>query len=91
MFWAEFSQEYGRTDLIVMESDPNTAWGGIILKAYLNVLKEHLSTVLRSGYFMQDIASIYTGDIVKAWFKEKRIQVLDWLFYSPDVNPMENL
>ncbi len=28
---------------------------------------------------------------MKAWFKEERIQVLNWPPHSPDLNPMENL
>ncbi len=60
-------------------------------KAYLKALKEHLSIVLRSGYFMQDNAPIHTGRIDKAWFKEERVEVLNWSPYPPDLNSIENL
>ncbi len=91
MFWVGFSQEYDWTNLVVIEGNPEAAQGGVTSKTYFNVLKEHLSTMLGSGYFMQDNAPIYTGCIVKAWFKHERIQVLDWPPYSPDLNPMKNL
>jgi transposase len=40
---------------------------------------------------MQDNAPIHTAKIVKAWFKEQVIPVLEWPLYSPDFNPIENL
>ena len=40
---------------------------------------------------MQDNAPIYTARIVKAWFQERDIDIVNWLPYSPDLNLIENL
>lgn len=92
MFWGAFSQEYGRSDLVVMKGYEMTERGGVTAWSYVNVLKEHLPTVLgKSRTFMQDNAPIHTAQIVKNWLQEEDIRLLDWPPYSPDLNPMENL
>ncbi len=48
-FWGAFSQEYGRSDLVVMQGDKTAKKGGVTAKSYVNVLKEHLPTVLGEG------------------------------------------
>ncbi len=40
---------------------------------------------------MQDNASIHNAHIVRDWFIEQGIKVIDWLPYSPDLNLIENL
>ena len=40
---------------------------------------------------MQDNAPIHTAKIVREWFEENGIDVLDWPPYSPDLNPIEHL
>ena len=42
-------------------------------------------------YFMQDGASIHTAKVVKKWFADNNIEVLDWPPQSPDLNPIENM
>ena len=40
--------------------------------------------------FMQDNAKIHTARIIKAWFVEQGITVVEWPPYSPDLNPIEH-
>jgi transposase len=40
---------------------------------------------------MHDNAAIHTAHIVQDWFAENNIQTVEWLPYSPDLNPIENL
>jgi transposase len=41
--------------------------------------------------FMQDNASIHIAHIIREWFQEHSIPLLDWLPYSPDLNPIEHI
>ena len=38
---------------------------------------------------MQDNALIYTAKVIKKWFSDMGINVLEWPPYSPDLNPIE--
>jgi hypothetical protein len=91
MFWAVFDFEY-RSDLVVIEGDQNTKRGGVIAKVYLEVLAEYLPTILEhDSVFIQDNAPIYKVYKVTEFFAEIGIEVIAWLLYSPDLNPIENL
>jgi hypothetical protein len=91
MFWAAFGHRK-RTNLVPMEGDPNSARGGVTARRYIEVLKEHLPTILNfDSIFMQDNASIHTAYLVRDWFLEMGIELVDHPPYSPDLNPIENL
>jgi hypothetical protein len=40
---------------------------------------------------MQDNAPIYKASSIRNWFLEIGIVVIDWLPYSPDLNPIEHI
>ena len=40
---------------------------------------------------MQDNAPIHTAKKVLKWFTDRAILMLDWPFYSPDLNPIEHV
>lgn len=42
-------------------------------------------------YYMHDNVKPHGGSIVKQWFQENHVYVLDWPSYSPDLNPIENV
>ena len=91
MFWASFGYEC-QTDLVAMEGDPLSERLGVTSQVYLEVLKEHLPMILNPGdIFMQDGAGIHRARIVKQWFREEGIELMDWPPYSPDLNPIKNL
>ena len=41
--------------------------------------------------FQQDNCPIHTSRETKRWFSMKNINVMEWSFCSPDLNPIENL
>ena len=61
---------------------------------YLEVLKDKLPIFMEvhiCQIFQQDSAPCHTARIVKQWFVETGVQLLDWLGNLPDLNPIENL
>ena len=81
-----------RSNLVVMEGDQNAKRGGVTAQVYREVLAEHLPTILDfDSIFMQDNAPIHKARIIREWFLEQGIEVMDWPPYSPDLNPIENL
>jgi transposase len=91
MFWASFT--WGRrTNLVVMEGDPDSPRGGVTARRYIAVLEEYLPTILNhDSIFMQDNAKIHKAHIVRDWFIDQGTELMDWPLYSPDLNPIENL
>jgi transposase len=81
-----------KSDLVVMEGDQNIKRGGIIAKVYLEILAKYLPIILEyNSIFIQDNASIYKVYKVTEFFVEIGIEVMAWLPYFPDLNPIENL
>ena len=75
-----------------MERDWESKKHGYSAASYIKVLDHNLSELYEPGLvFMQDNAPIHSARKTKAWFEEMGIEVMEWLFYSPDLNPIENL
>jgi transposase len=72
--------------------------GKIDAKGYIDVLDEYVLQS-RDWYglnpdafvFQQDNASVHTAHVVKEYFLEKKLDVLEWPANSPDMNPIEHL
>ena len=71
--------------------------GWCTLENYLRDLKNEYIPWYRkqfdnnNWYWQQDGASIHTSKIVKNYFNEENIAILDWPSKSPDPNIIENL
>ena len=95
MVWGAF-WDNGRSKLYIMDRDFESKKHGYSANSYLEVLDAELDPIwseLDDGYeFMQDNASIHNAGKVKEWFRERGIRlVIDWLPYSPDLNPIEHI
>jgi len=92
MIWAAFSGAYGRSHLVVMERDPDSARGGYSAASYLAVLNDQMERIYEPDLiFMQDNAPIHTARKVKQWLQERGISLLKWPPFSPDLNPIEHM
>lgn len=66
---------------------------GIMRKEdYLNILNENLTlNLLEDWTYQQDNDPKHSVRVVKQWFRENNINILEWPTQSPDLNPTENL
>ena len=91
MFWAGIRFNV-TSDLVPCFGDPQAQRGGVTARVYKEMLEEYLPTIMdHDTIFQQDNAPIHTSRLLRAWLAEQGFQVLDWLPYSPDLNPIENL
>ena len=64
---------------------------------YIDILENslipttHMLTILDGWIFQQDNATCHTSWLVKEWFAEEGITVMEWPAQSSDLNPIENL
>ena len=64
---------------------------------YVDTLEKHfLPHLVEHGgpenfILMQDNASSHTAELTTDWLQEKKLEVMPWPPYSPDLNPIENL
>ena len=82
----------GLTDL---QGDPESKGGGVTGQVILKcALKKILPQILDHHpdlIFMQDMAKVHQKKELVAWLKEKGYEVIVWLPYSPNLNPIEHV
>ncbi len=89
MVWGCISA-YGMGSLHVLEGTMNA-------ERYINVLEQHMLPSRRRLFqgrpcvFQQDNAKPHTAAITTAWLRSRRVRVLNWPAYSPDLSPIENI
>ncbi len=89
MVWGCISA-YGMGSLHVLE-------GTINAERYIKVLEQHMLPSRRRLFqgkpcvFQQDNAKPHTAAITTAWLHSRRVRVLHWPAYSPDLSPIENI
>ncbi len=74
---------YGMGSLHVLEGTMNA-------ERYIKDLEQHMLPS-RWRLFQQDNAKPHTTAITIAWLHSRRVQVLNWPAYSPDLSPIENI
>jgi transposase len=91
MIWGAIYGE-GRSDVVIMDRDPDSAKSGYTANSYIAVLEDQIPRCYEPGrIFMQDNARIHTAKKVMAWFEEMGVKLLEWPPYSPDLNPIEHM
>ena len=91
MIWGSIHGE-GRSDIVIMDRDPDSEKSGYTANSYLTVLRDQIPRIYQPGrIFMQDNARIHTAKKVTEWFKEEGVVVLNQPPYSSDLNPIKHL
>ena len=91
MIWGAIYGD-GRSDIVIMDRDPDSEKSGYTANSYLAVLRDQIPRTWQPGMvFMQDNARIHTAKKVQKWFEEEGIPLIEWPPYSPDLNPIEHL
>ena len=92
MIWAAMCGQNGLSRCHIMSRDPDSGRGGYSSNSYLDILEDELPDYYEPGLiFMQDNAGIYIAYIVRDFFEENGIWVMEWPPYSLDLNPIEHL
>jgi hypothetical protein len=73
MMWGAIYGD-GRSDIIIMDREPDSEKSGYTASSYLAVLNDQLPRTWQAGMkFMQNNASICTVKKVKKWFEDEGI------------------
>jgi hypothetical protein len=78
MIWGAIHGD-GRSDVVIIERDPDSEKSGYTSNSYLTVLSEQIPRTWQPGMtFVKDNARIHKAKKVKKWFEDEGIPVLEW-------------
>ncbi len=67
-------------------------WSGAVQGRLSSLITQSPQLCLHQGFvFQQDNNPKHTAKVIKKWFGDNDIDLLDWPSQSPDLNPIENL
>lgn len=90
MIWAGIWIEQ-RSNIQFMRRDEEAEREGYTARSYIAILEDQVPQCFEpSMTWQQDNASIHTARIVKQWFIDHGVQLLEWPALSPDLNPIEH-
>ena len=82
---------YGLGDLSWIPGKVNSDQYLTVLKDYVLQSRDWFQMDPTTFIFQQDNASIHTARIIKEYFSQQQLTILEWPANSPDLNPIENL
>jgi hypothetical protein len=75
-----------------MERDLQSKGKGYSSISYIKALETGLVPIYTPGtFFQQDNVRIHNAKVVRTWFEQHGIWVIDWPPHSPDMNPIEHV
>lgn len=90
--WIDSRGRPRRSELIIMERDPDGPNGGYTAESYIQALERGLLPHYRRGQlFQQDNVGIHTSHKVADFMRDHHINVMAWPPFSPDLNPIEHM
>lgn len=90
--WLDRRGRPQRSELIIIERDPNAANSGYSGQTYIQTLRRGLLPHWRRSHlFMHDNAPIHRARVVAEFMRAEDIRPIEWPAYSPDLNPIEHL
>ena len=82
----------GRSPIIIMERDEQSARKGFTAQSYQKALSEGLLPIFNgTRLFQQDNAKIHVCASTAHWLSERAIIQIKWPAHSPDLNPIEHV
>ena len=88
MIWAAIWSS-GHTEIYRMNRDKESTQGGYSSRSYLKIIKDYLPAIWQPDMkFMHNNAPINKASIIKNWFDENSIPLVDWPSYSSNLNPI---
>jgi hypothetical protein len=90
MIWGAI---YGdrRSDIVIVDRDPDSEKSGYTANSFVAVLNDQIPRIWQPGMiFMQGNALIYTAKIIKKWFEDESVPLVEWPHHSPNLSPIEH-